>query len=175
MKVPGAVALGAEDRWWVVATPLGQMVLAGDEEALHWAFLPGDRRADALAGPRGRTKSVARAEEQLGAYFAGEVVCFDLPLQARGTAWQEQVWRAIRQVPFGETVSYGALAKAVGRPGAARAVGGAAHANPLPVFVPCHRVVGADGGLVGFGGGLGLKAALLAHERAVRARRLAQG
>jgi methylated-DNA-[protein]-cysteine S-methyltransferase len=162
------------DEWWPVPTPFGDMVLAGDEEALHYLLLPGDqgdvvfRREEER---RGRPASVAKAEHQLKAYFSGALLHFDLPLAARGTPWQQQVWRALLDIPFGETRSYGDIARAVGRPRAARAVGRANNTNPLPVIVPCHRVVGAGGSLVGYGGGLDLKAHLLAHERAVLARR----
>jgi methylated-DNA-[protein]-cysteine S-methyltransferase len=162
------------DEWWPVPTPFGDMVLAGDEEALHYLLLPGDQR-DAVfrreEERRGRPVSVAKAEHQLKAYFSGALLHFDLPLAARGTFWQQQVWRALLDIPFGETRSYGDIAKAVGKPRAARAVGRANNTNPLPVIVPCHRVVGAGGSLVGYGGGLDLKAHLLAHEREVLARR----
>jgi len=168
-KPAKGLVLGPGDRWWEVRTPFGEMVLAGDGTAVRWALLPGDPRAEAIAGERGRPKAVALAEEQLEAYFAGELFHFDLTLDPQGTEWQRRVWRALEQIPYGATVSYGAVASAVGRPKAARAVGGAANANPLPLVVPCHRVVGSDGRLVGYGGGLELKAALLAHERKVLA------
>lgn len=165
--------IGPGDAWWPLRTPLGDMVLAGDGEALHWVFLPGDARAGTLEkGRRGRPDSVATAEQQLEAYFAGALVHFALPLSPKGTEWQLRVWSALAEIPFGETVSYGAVASAAGKPRAARAVGRATHANPLPIVIPCHRVVGADGGLVGFGGGLDLKGALLAHEKKVLAGRL---
>ncbi|MFN3763308.1 MAG: methylated-DNA--[protein]-cysteine S-methyltransferase, partial [Anaerolineae bacterium] len=89
---------------------------------------------------------------------------FDLPLDLRGTPFQRRVWEELRRVPYGQTVAYGELARRVGRPGAARAVGRAVGANPVPIIVPCHRVVGADGSLVGYGGGLEIKAALLRLE-----------
>jgi methylated-DNA-[protein]-cysteine S-methyltransferase len=166
-------ALAEGDHWWPARTPVGELVLAGDDEALHWVLLPGDPQgAMARQRPekRGRPKSVALAEQQLEAYFAGTLAHFDLPLCARGSDWQKRVWRALQAIPFGETRSYGAVASAVGNPRAARAVGGAVNANPLPVIIPCHRVVGSGGDLVGFGGGLDLKAALLAHERNVLAK-----
>ncbi len=92
---------------------------------------------------------------------------FPLPLDLRGTPFQQQVWRELRKVPYGQTVSYGELARRVGRPGAVRAVGQAVGANPIPIIVPCHRVVGADGSLVGYGGGLEIKSALLRLEGAL--------
>ena len=102
---------------------------------------------------------------QLRAYFAGELTRFDLPLHLGGTAFQNTVWTALVDIPVGETVSYGELACRIGRPTASRAVGAANGANPLPIVLPCHRVVGADGSLTGFGGGIETKRTLLAHER----------
>lgn len=104
------------------------------------------------------------AESQLAAYFGGELRDFDLPLRPSGTPFQLTVWDALRRIPFGETVSYGELAASIGRPTAARAVGSANRHNPLAIVVPCHRVIGADGTLTGYAGGLGIKSALLAFE-----------
>ena len=109
------------------------------------------------------------AERQLSEYFAGERTEFDLPFQPEGTEFQKKVWRALREIPFGKTKSYLDLAKAIGSPNASRAVGAANGTNPLSIVVPCHRVVGADGALTGFAGGLETKAALLALEAASRA------
>jgi len=107
---------------------------------------------------------------QLHAYFAGELTRFDLPLRRAGTAFQNTVWSALCDIPYGETISYGTLASRIGRPTAYRAVGGANGANPLPIVVPCHRVIGSDKSLTGFGGGIGIKRFLLAHERKFTAR-----
>jgi O-6-methylguanine DNA methyltransferase len=104
------------------------------------------------------------AAAQLGEYFAGRRRSFDLPLAPRGSAFQRAVWDELARVPYGRTVSYGELAERMGRPGASRAVGGANNKNPLPIVVPCHRVIGADGSLTGYGGGLDKKRALLALE-----------
>jgi len=104
------------------------------------------------------------AESQLAAYFAGELRDFDLPLRPSGTPFQLTVWDALRRIPYGETVSYGELAASIGRPTAARAVGSANRHNPVAIVVPCHRVIGADGTLTGYAGGLGIKSALLAFE-----------
>ncbi|MDH2392028.1 methylated-DNA--[protein]-cysteine S-methyltransferase [Streptomyces sp. HNM0663] len=101
---------------------------------------------------------------QLNAYFARELTEFDLPLHLEGTPFQRSVWEQLRKIPYGETRSYGNLAQALGRPGAARAVGLANGRNPVGIIVPCHRVVGASGGLVGYGGGLDRKQRLLAFE-----------
>lgn len=112
---------------------------------------------------------------QLAAYFAGGLTTFDLPLHFAGTAFQKTVWRALIDIPFGETVSYGALATTIGRPTASRAVGAANGANPLPIIAPCHRVIGADRSLTGFGGGLETKSFLLDHERRVAGKGGEQG
>ncbi len=111
------------------------------------------------------------ATRQIRDYFLGERTRFDLPVVLPGTDFQQAVWRELARIPFGETVAYGDVAARVGRPGAARAVGMACNRNPVPIVIPCHRVIGADGRLVGFGGGLGMKQNLLEFERArVRSR-----
>ncbi len=149
------------------------MVLCGNNRVLHHILLPGGGAATwkGETSHRSCSASIAEAERQLEAYFSGKLLHFDLPLEPSGTEWQLSVWRALEDIGFGETRSYGDIARAVGKPTAARAVGSANHANPLPVVVPCHRVIGADGSLTGYGGGLDLKARLLAHERGVLARR----
>jgi methylated-DNA-[protein]-cysteine S-methyltransferase len=103
-------------------------------------------------------------ERQLGEYFAGTRTRFDLPLEARGSEFEKKVWRALEKIPYGKTRSYLDLAKAIGSPKACRAVGAANGRNPLPIVVPCHRVIGADGKLTGFAGGIEKKAKLLDHE-----------
>jgi methylated-DNA-[protein]-cysteine S-methyltransferase len=113
-----------------------------------------------------RAFAIARA--QLGEYFAGERFEFDLPLGATGTQFQRKVWSELCRIPYGATASYGELARRVGQPGAARAVGLANGSNPLPIVVPCHRVIGADGSLTGFGGGIERKRWLLVHEARFR-------
>lgn len=110
----------------------------------------------------------AQAREELAAYCAGQRRTFDLPLVFTGSPWQKRVWQALTQIPFGETRTYGQLAALLGQPGAARAVGRANATNRLPLVVPCHRVVGANGSLTGFGGGMHLKVRLLDHERRVQ-------
>ena len=112
--------------------------------------------------------SFADVASQLEQYFAGERTAFDLRLAPRGTPFQQRVWGLLREIPFGETTTYGALAQALGNPRTVRAVGLANGHNPISIVVPCHRVIGADGSLVGFGGGLERKRALLAHEAEVR-------
>lgn len=111
----------------------------------------------------GRTAEVRR---QLEEYFAGERETFDLPLAPRGTPFEKSVWNELSRIPYGETRSYAEIARAIGRPGAARAVGRANGANPIPIVVPCHRVIGANGSLTGFGGGLEVKSLLLEIEGA---------
>jgi methylated-DNA-[protein]-cysteine S-methyltransferase len=110
------------------------------------------------------------AKRQLAAYFAGQLKEFDLPLHAPGTPFQQRVWAALRAIPFGVTISYGELAKRIGNPNAFRAVGLANGRNPISIIVPCHRVIGANGGLTGYGGGLSRKEILLVLERSVSER-----
>jgi methylated-DNA-[protein]-cysteine S-methyltransferase len=112
---------------------------------------------------------LADARAQLDEYFAGTRVAFDLPLELRGTSFQQRVWSALRTIPFGHTTSYAELARRTGDVKAVRAVGAANGRNPIPLVVPCHRVIGADGSLVGFGGGLERKQWLLQHEGALAA------
>jgi methylated-DNA-[protein]-cysteine S-methyltransferase len=130
---------------------------AGAVKRLHFGLLPPAEmiRDDA---------AVAAVRMQVEEYFAGTRRVFDLELAPDGAAFQRAVWSALVKIPFGETLSYGALASRMGRPGASRAVGAANGANPIALIIPCHRVIGADGSLTGFGGGIGVKAALLAHE-----------
>ena len=142
-------------------TPFGPMALEG-VTALTRLWLPGT-----LPDLRGRgeeTPLLRAAREALLSYFAGERRDFDLPLAPAGTDFQRAVWDALRAIPYGQTRTYGEIAAAVGRPKAVRAVGQANHVNPLPIFIPCHRVVGKGGALTGYAGGLDLKRALLALE-----------
>jgi methylated-DNA-[protein]-cysteine S-methyltransferase len=126
----------------------------------------GDRARGVFEGsPRDPALSVLRrAREELAEYFEGDRTSFDLPLDLTGTEFQRRVWAEVRRIPYGETVSYGELARRLGRPSAARAVGGANARNPVPIVVPCHRVVGASGQLTGFGGSLARKEFLLGLE-----------
>lgn len=157
-----------------VPSPLGDLVLAGDGAALTALCLPTHRHRPALDPAAVEDPGPFReAVDQLDAYFAGERRSFSLPLAPRGTAFQREVWEALRAIPYGATSSYGALAAAIGRPRAVRAVGLANGRNPLPIVVPCHRVVGSDGSLTGYGGGLEAKRMLLELE--TRATRLPLG
>lgn len=155
-----------------VDTPVGVLVLAADDEGLRHIEFPSNRHPADRAGwthdPIGMAADVlSTASRQLREYFDGRRRVFDLPLAPRGTDFQKQVWQALATIPFGTTWSYQELAQAIGKPRAMRAVGAANGRNPLPVVLPCHRVIGADGSLTGFGGGLDIKAALLRLEGAL--------
>lgn len=145
-------------------TPLGPLLVVADDHALREIrFLDPEDPEPRAAGPDPGVP-LSRALEQLAEFLAGRRRAFDLSLAPTGTPFQIQVWAAVAAVPFGRTASYGGIARAIGRPGAARAVGAANGANPLPIVVPCHRIVGADGSLTGYGGGLERKRWLLALE-----------
>jgi methylated-DNA-[protein]-cysteine S-methyltransferase len=147
-------------------SPVGGLLLLGDAEALTGLFFPEHaRRPGGEALGEHRPGAFAAAAEQLEAYFAGRLAAFDLPLAPAGTPFQQDVWRALRTVPYGETTTYGELARRAGHPGAARAVGAATARNPISIVTPCHRAVGASGALTGYAGGLERKRALLALER----------
>jgi methylated-DNA-[protein]-cysteine S-methyltransferase len=147
----------------VVDTPIGPVGLVASDTALHAVLFDGRRvRAE------GASPVLDDAARQLDAYFAGELVMFDLPLELHGTDFQRQCWLALATIPYGQTVSYGEQARRLGLgPDAARAVGAANGRNPLPIVLPCHRVLGADGSLTGFGGGLHVKRYLLELEGAL--------
>ncbi len=148
-------------------TPVGTIRLTSDGASLTGIYLEGDRLGCAnLASAQRRDDAppFAQAKEQLAAYFRGELTQFDLPLAPEGTTFQRAVWEELRRIPYGTTVSYGEVARRLGRPNACRAVGLANGRNPLPIVVPCHRVIGADGSLTGYGGGLACKRALLDLE-----------
>ena len=152
-------------------SPIGTLRLVGGEESIARIELP-NRAAEspnpAWAPSNGALPAALReAKRQLGEYFDGRRQEFDLPLGAGGTEFQQRVWTELRRIPFGETISYGELAARIGKPRASRAVGAANGRNPLPVVVPCHRVISHDGKLGGYGGGLPTKQALLDLERRV--------
>jgi methylated-DNA-[protein]-cysteine S-methyltransferase len=148
-------------------SPVGQLKLVASSNALIAVLWEEERPDRVKLGAMSLDPEhpiLIEAERQISEYFVGERIDFDLPLQLDGTEFQRKVWRALREIPFGETKSYQDLARAVGSPKASRAVGAANGKNPLSIVVPCHRVVGADGALTGFAGGLETKAALLALE-----------
>lgn len=150
---------------WTMMTmrsPVGMLRLYAAADELVAVYLPGDGAPDGI--PQ-RADVLVRTADQLAEYFAGERRAFDLPLAPRGTGFQTMVWRALMRIPFGETCSYGDIARTIGRPAASRAVGAANGSNPIPIIVPCHRVIGSSGALTGYGGGLPTKRWLLDHER----------
>jgi methylated-DNA-[protein]-cysteine S-methyltransferase len=147
-------------------TPIGTLLIAGDDKAVRKIHFP--KNGKAVAAGKDWTESahgpVGKAVKQLREYFNGKRADFDLPLAPEGTEFQRTVWRNLQDIPYGETISYGELAKRVGNPKASRAVGAANGQNPIPIVIPCHRVIGANGKLTGFGGGLPTKEALLGLE-----------
>jgi len=157
----------------IVDSPIGPLTLVGDDDALcrlHMEY----QAHTAPVSPLWRRDDGAfeKAVEQLDAYFAGDLTDFDVPLRLEGTAFQKRVWEVLREIPYGETRSYGWVAERIGQPTAFRAVGLANGRNPVAVIVPCHRVIGASGSLVGYGGGLDRKVALLELEKEYRQPRL---
>lgn len=146
-------------------SPVGRLHLLADAGGLRRICFPRDKhpRAEDALGTHAPGR-LALAKRQLDEYFAGKRHAFDLPLRPLGTPFQLTVWQALRGIPFGVTWSYAELAQRIGKPRAMRAVGGANGRNPLPIVVPCHRVIGANGSLTGFGGGVDVKARLLALE-----------
>ena len=147
-------------------SPAGRLLLAGDERGL-WLLGYAGEGYPKQWGHRWRESEgpFREAIRQLDAYFHRELRAFDLKLHLEGTDFQLAVWYALQSIPYGSTVSYGELARRIGRPEAVRAVGGANHANPIAIIIPCHRVIGSNGKLVGYGGGLAIKDRLLALER----------
>ena len=149
----------------VIDSPIGPLTLAGDDELTVLAM---DAQTHPPKGADGWTSdrtAFADVVEQLAAYFAGELTEFDVRLRLEGTAFQRRVWNALLEIPYGETWSYGKLAAHIGQPTAFRAVGLANGRNPVAIIVPCHRVIGASGKLVGYGGGIDRKTVLLDLER----------
>lgn len=140
-------------------SPIGLVEIGGTPEGVTSLFFVEKRRAGAS------TNDVCdEAVKQVSEYFAGTRHEFDLPVRLSGTEFQREVWRELKNIPFGQTVSYGDVARAIGKPSAVRAVGAANGDNPVSIIVPCHRVIGSDGGLTGYGGGLERKEWLLKHE-----------
>lgn len=153
-------------------SPIGPLLLLGDEQALAALYMVDHRHQPPLPAACERRDTAFRAvRAQLEAYFAGELTEFDVPLSAKGTEFQRTVWRALCAIRYGQTESYGKLAQRIGNPSASRAVGLANGKNPISIIVPCHRVIGANGSLTGYGGGVERKKWLLEHERRVAARR----
>jgi methylated-DNA-[protein]-cysteine S-methyltransferase len=169
----------SEEQSLELDSPVGTLVLTASDGALTRLERKARGRAGRTAGAtsHGRHGEASRgaspaervllaAQRQLEEYFSGKRTQFDLPLAPSGTAFQQQVWRALLEIPYGKTWSYQRLARAIGRPTAMRAVGACNGRNPIAIIIPCHRVIGADGSLTGYGGGLPMKRWLLAHEAA---------
>jgi len=159
--------------WTSMRTPWGSCFLAASNNGILRVTLPGEKQEHALkALTKLATVSVKNeeipllieAKKQVLEYFSGQRKTFDLPIDLRGTDFQKKVWRTLRKIPYGKTQSYQDVAIAIGNSKATRAIGLANHNNPVPLIVPCHRVIGKDGSMVGFGGGISLKQRLLKHE-----------
>ncbi|MCY4119756.1 MAG: methylated-DNA--[protein]-cysteine S-methyltransferase [Acidobacteria bacterium] len=157
-------------------TPIGTLRLVGDARQLERIDLPNAAAREPDAAWRRRRgalpAALATAKRQIAEYFDGTRRDFDLPLAPDGTTFQLRVWEELRRISYAETISYGELARRIGKPTASRAVGAANGRNPLAIVVPCHRVIGADGTLTGYGGGLPVKKALLALERRIAGKAL---
>jgi methylated-DNA-[protein]-cysteine S-methyltransferase len=148
-------------------SPIGELLLLGDGRALHGLYMQEGRKPIAIAPSWVRSpEAFADVGEQLGEYFDAGRRSFDVTLVMEGTPFQRRVWEALQEIGYGETMSYGELARSIGQPSAARAVGLANGCNPIGVIVPCHRVIGANGTLTGYGGGIERKRLLLDLERA---------
>lgn len=154
-------------RYTFMDSPIGRLLLAGDGRQLSHLGFPSGKGAIAPGPEWGFEDAIfSNVKGQLQAYFDGTRREFDLPLDLRGTGFQLAVWRELMRIPFGATISYGELARRIGNSAASRAVGAANGNNPIPIIIPCHRVVGTNGSLTGFGGGIETKKWLLALERA---------
>lgn len=150
-------------------SPIGELTITSVDGLLTGVHMHEQRHRPSL--PPGCIRddaSLTQVVAQLNAYFAGDITAFDLPIELNGTDFQRRVWAALCDIPYGETISYGELARWVGNPKASRAVGLANGRNPVAIVVPCHRVIGADGSLTGYGGGLDRKVWLLEHEASHR-------
>jgi methylated-DNA-[protein]-cysteine S-methyltransferase len=153
-------------KYTIMNSPVGPLSIAGDDIGLHFILFGSGKRA-ARPDPDWQESDcsvVREAIRQLQAYFDKKLTRFDLPLHPAGTAFQLVVWHELPQIPYGEVISYGELARRIGKPQASRAVGAANGANPIPIVLPCHRVIGSNGKLTGYGGGLPIKEALLRLE-----------
>ncbi len=148
----------------MMPSPIGELMLISNGKALTGLYMANQKHAARRAKAIRDEGMLKHPREQLQAYLDGDLREFELPLAAEGTPFQQRVWRALCDIPYGETISYGDLARRIGQPKASRAVGLANGQNPIAIVVPCHRVIGANGTLTGYGGGLERKRWLLAHE-----------
>lgn len=164
----GTRDLDGPESFAICPSPIGDIALVADDSGLRELQLPGsfEPRGDIFKSEAAEAWLV-EATQQLEKYFAGELREFDLPLSLLGTPFQVQVWTALADIAYAKTESYGSVAARVGNPRASRAVGMANNKNPIAIVIPCHRVIGSNGALVGYGGGLDMKQWLLAHEREV--------
>ncbi|MGH9833674.1 MAG: methylated-DNA--[protein]-cysteine S-methyltransferase [Blastocatellia bacterium] len=152
-------------------SPVGALFLTSNGEAITWLFMEKQKDGPKPTGDwRRDDASFREAAKQLSAYFAGELTEFDLPLAPAGTQFQQCVWAELQKIPYGSTINYGELARRVGNPKASRAVGAANGSNPISIIIPCHRVIGSNNHLTGYGGGIERKRFLLDLEAGVRAR-----
>ena len=153
---------------WMEETPIGRLLLAGDLDGLRFLLFDQENSRNRHDVPKPDWEQndahFRETTKQLKAYFAGDLKQFELPLAGHGTDFQMRVWKALQEVPYGETATYGEIAKAIGSPTASRAVGMANGRNPISIIVPCHRIIGTSGKLVGYGGGLERKQTLLSIE-----------
>lgn len=153
-------------------TPIGTLTLVSDGKAITYLEFE-NNKYPAPKYPRGNDAVLEQAKKELDAYFAGRLKEFKVPVRPQGTAFQEAAWMALTKIPYGATRSYGEQARAIGKPKAVRAIGAANGRNPIPIIIPCHRVIGTDGSLTGFGGGVPTKQFLLELEQGQK--RLAAG
>lgn len=161
--------MNSAERSTRIGSPVGRLLLVSDGVALTEVLFDDDpRRCAAPAGAGGGAALLGRARRELGEYFAGRRRRFTLPLSPAGTPFQRRVWQELLRIPYGATTTYGEIARALGAPGAVRAVGAACARNPLAIVIPCHRVVGAGGRLTGYAGGLERKGTLLDLEAGAR-------
>ncbi len=152
--------------YWIWSSPVGALLLVHDGKGLcRLQFQDGAHPLEIDDAWKKQCSPFTTVMKQLDEYFAGRLQRFTIPLSIEGTAFQRSVWRALKTIPYGQTVSYGAISKKIGNPNASRAVGAANGQNPVSIIVPCHRVIGASGKLVGYGGGLPIKTALLELEQ----------
>ena len=162
---PDAAPVGVNMVYDLIDTPLGPVAVTGDHEGIRQiAFQHGKHPLKIEDHWQKDPTALEAASRQLESYFAGELQCFDLALAPVGTDFQQRVWQALRQIPYGHLVSYRDIAVAIGNPKACRAVGGANGKNPIPIVIPCHRVIGSQGQLVGYGEGLDIKRQLIDLE-----------
>jgi len=166
VTVQKGIIMKLQTKFTLMPSPIGDILLARNENGIsHIHFQAGDSQLSPASDWQRADTDFEDLVTQLNAYFAGELQAFNLPLAPDGTPFQQTVWQQLQTIPYGKTATYGELAAEIGKPKASRAVGAANGRNPLPIIIPCHRVIGANGKLTGFSGGLHIKEALLALEQ----------